>query len=221
MSPETPRPSRALAAAALLLTLAVGAGAGYLAVSGADAVASQSALVVGPDATIAAPAAGDLTGLDVSMGQTVRAGQVVAVVAAAAGRLAVRASRRGKVTAVYVALGQPVAVGTPLLQVAEPGPLEVRALVPEDEVDRIEVGASATLRFDAYGGRTFSGRVRQIAPVTAAALAPAVSSAPAAETYIKTAQMIPVFISIVDPPAGLVPGESAQASITATAVPGP
>ncbi len=55
--------------------------------------------------------------------------------------------------------------GTLLLVIANPEPLHLKGLVDENEVAHVAVGQRATLRTEAFPGRVFEGRVRQIAPL--------------------------------------------------------
>jgi HlyD family secretion protein len=55
--------------------------------------------------------------------------------------------------------------GTLLLSLAATSTLHLEGLVDENEVARVAVGQPARLRTEAFGDRTFAGRVRKISPV--------------------------------------------------------
>jgi HlyD family secretion protein len=55
--------------------------------------------------------------------------------------------------------------GTLLLSLAATSTLHLEGLVDENEVTRVAVGQPARLRTEAFGQRSFSGRVRKISPV--------------------------------------------------------
>jgi RND family efflux transporter MFP subunit len=55
--------------------------------------------------------------------------------------------------------------GTLLLSLAATSTLHLEGLVDENEVARVVVGQEARLRTEAFGDRSFSGRVRKISPV--------------------------------------------------------
>ncbi len=55
--------------------------------------------------------------------------------------------------------------GTLLLSLAATSTLHLEGLVDENEVARVAIGQPARLRTEAFGERTFAGRVRKISPV--------------------------------------------------------
>jgi len=83
----------------------------------------------------------------------------------------VLAPMRGTILDVPVEAGDAVSAvttvtgGTLLLVIADPDPLHLEGLVDENEVAHVAVGQPARLRTEAYPGRTFSGKVRHIAPL--------------------------------------------------------
>lgn len=70
----------------------------------------------------------------------------------------------GVVTRRHVEVGQNVAVGTLLFDVADTDPLLVRLYMPERELGRVEIGQLVTIEPDNEPGATFPGRVVRIAP---------------------------------------------------------
>lgn len=67
----------------------------------------------------------------------------------------------GVVTAVSAEVGQVVAAGAPVVQIAQDGPRDVVFSVPEDQVARMAVGAPVSVRAWATGS-TLSARVREV-----------------------------------------------------------
>jgi len=83
----------------------------------------------------------------------------------------VLAPMAGKILNVAVEDGDAVSAvtavtgGTLLLVIANPDPLHLKGLVDENEVAHVAVGQRANLRTEAYPGRVFAGKVREIAPL--------------------------------------------------------
>lgn len=67
----------------------------------------------------------------------------------------------GVVTAVSAEVGQVVAAGAPVVQIAQDGPRDVVFSVPEDQVARMAVGSPVSVRAWATGS-TLSARVREV-----------------------------------------------------------
>jgi len=55
--------------------------------------------------------------------------------------------------------------GTVLMTIADTSALHVKGVVDENEIGRVRVGMPARIRTEAFPERTFTGRVRKIAPV--------------------------------------------------------
>ncbi|NQT18270.1 MAG: efflux RND transporter periplasmic adaptor subunit [Planctomycetes bacterium] len=70
----------------------------------------------------------------------------------------------GTVTKVHVRPGDLATVRTPLLEMMETSSLVVRFAVPESQAWLIKQGADVSIRFDAYPGRQFAGRVVRTYP---------------------------------------------------------
>jgi HlyD family secretion protein len=116
----------------------------------------------------------------------------------------------GRVLDVYVEEGDAVAGvaavtgGTLLLSLASTSSQHLEGLVDENEVARVAVGQPARIRTEAHPGRTFAGRVREIAPV---------GKREQNVTYFE------VEVEVVDPDAELLkPRMSADADIVAEVV---
>ena len=67
------------------------------------------------------------------------------------------------VEVVSVRPGDLVPAGRIVINLLEPSQLWVKVYVPETDLAHVHVGQTATVRVDSYGGRTFSGQIRQIA----------------------------------------------------------
>ena len=69
-----------------------------------------------------------------------------------------------EVGTVIVSASRDVSGGTVLLQMADLSTVQVRALVDETDIGKIQPGMSATITVDAYPNRPFDGRVLKIEP---------------------------------------------------------
>jgi RND family efflux transporter MFP subunit len=78
------------------------------------------------------------------------------------GYTALVADVSGVVTAVEAEVGQVVAVGTPVVRIAQDGPRDVVFSVPEDRVSAVKVGADVTVRVWSEN-RSIVGKVREVA----------------------------------------------------------
>ena len=72
----------------------------------------------------------------------------------------------GIVSKRHVQPGEKVGVDAALLSIVDLRKLELQAMVPADDVPRIRVGATASIRVDGYPERQFVGKVERIAPAT-------------------------------------------------------
>jgi RND family efflux transporter MFP subunit len=77
----------------------------------------------------------------------------------------VRAPFDGIVTGVKASIGEGVSPGQDLFTLVDIGEIRVEARVLESEIGRIKSGREANLRFAAYPGRVFRGKVRAVSPV--------------------------------------------------------
>ncbi|CAN5139199.1 efflux RND transporter periplasmic adaptor subunit [soil metagenome] len=66
----------------------------------------------------------------------------------------------------HVQAGEKVAIDMPLVSIVDLAKLEMQALVPADEVPKVQVGSVAKLKIDGYPDRVFDGKVERIAPAT-------------------------------------------------------
>jgi membrane fusion protein (multidrug efflux system) len=80
-------------------------------------------------------------------------------------RTTLRAPFAGRVADVVVSGGQHVTAGTVLMTVVRLDPIDVEAEVGESAVPDLVEGRSADVRFAAFPGESFSGRIRSVNPV--------------------------------------------------------
>jgi HlyD family secretion protein len=67
------------------------------------------------------------------------------------------------VTTKVAAQGEVLAAGAPIVVVTDLDQLHMKAYVPESEIGRVKIGDSAQVHVDAFPGRPFAARVREIA----------------------------------------------------------
>jgi RND family efflux transporter MFP subunit len=80
-------------------------------------------------------------------------------------RTRVRAPFEGIVTGVKISSGESVGPGQDLFTLVDVREIRVEARVLESEIGRIKIGREASLKFAAYPGRVFRGKVRAVSPV--------------------------------------------------------
>ena len=126
----------------------------------------------------------------------------------------IRAPEAGQLSQVSVKAGQFVNAGTQLMYIVPDG-VWVIANFKETQVKNIHIGEPASIRVDALGGQTFTGRVSNISPATGSELSAGAAN-PATGNYIKVAQRIPVRIDLDANQQNLTllrPGMSVTASV--------
>jgi multidrug efflux system membrane fusion protein len=75
------------------------------------------------------------------------------------------ADAAGVVSAVQAEPGQVVAAGQPVLRLARPGEMEAAIAVPENRVAELKAAEEIRIALWADSGRTYAGRIREIAPM--------------------------------------------------------
>lgn len=108
----------------------------------------------------------------------------------------------GVVAAVLAEPGQVVTSGQPVLRVARDGEREVAIALPEGEVAGLAPGAQAEIGLWSAGGKTYRGRLRELAPAADAAT----------RTYAAR-------VTVLDPDAALALGMTASVRFAAPAAP--
>ena len=122
----------------------------------------------------------------------------------------VKAPTKGIVSRKSVEVGQLIQPGQALMAVIPIDRVWITANFKETQVEHIRPGQRVSIRADAYGGKTFSGKVESLAAATGArfSLLPPDNST---GNYVKVVQRIPVRISLdagQDPERLLRPGMS-------------
>jgi len=101
----------------------------------------------------------------------------------------IRAPFSGRITERFITLGQHLRPGDELFTVADYDPLVARIYLPERDVIELEEGREVRITLAANAEFSFSGRIRQIAPVVDIATG-----------------TVKVTVEAVQPPAGVRPG---------------
>lgn len=108
-------------------------------------------------------AAARLAAVRASSSEAAAAGAAVAGALATRDELTITAPDDGIVLARYADTGEVLGATTPILSLGLVRRPWIRAYVGERYIARVKVGQAVTLRVDAYPGRTFPGRVVEIA----------------------------------------------------------
>lgn len=108
------------------------------------------------------------------------------------------ADHDGIVAAVLAEPGQVVTAGQPVLRVARDGEREVAIALPEGGIAGLTPGAEAEIGLWSAGGRTYRGRLRELAP----------AADPATRTYAAR-------VTVLDPDAALALGMTASVRFAA------
>jgi membrane fusion protein (multidrug efflux system) len=110
----------------------------------------------------------------------------------------VKAPQRGVVSRKSVEVGQVMQPGQPLMALIPLENVWITANFKETQLKNMRPGQKATVKVDAYGGRTFDGHVDSIAPATGArfSLLPPEN---ATGNYVKVVQRVPVKIVLDGP----------------------
>jgi multidrug resistance efflux pump len=205
----------------VLAVLAIGGGIGYWIYNNYEYYTTDDAQVSGQLVNVSAVATGSLTTLNVNVGSTVTAGQVIgSVTPATASTTAVPAPVNvtspisGSVVQIYAAQGQAVTPGLPIVEIAQLNNLTITAYVDESAINNIANGQQVDISIDAYSGTSFSGHVQQIVQSAASEFSLLPTEDNASGNFTKVSQRIPVIITL-DNTGGkdLVPGMSAEVTI--------
>ena len=121
-------------------------------------------------------------------------GSVAGVVAEKA---VLKAPIGGQVILSTAVVGQLAVPGQSLAMIADTDNLYFNANIKEGDIRRVKIGQPVNVSVDAYGGRTFHGRVMTIGRATSStfSLLPAQNSG---GNYTKIEQVIPIKVSILD-----------------------
>jgi RND family efflux transporter MFP subunit len=110
----------------------------------------------------------------------------------------IRAPFSGIITDIKVSPGEHVSAGRELLTLVNISRIQVHARVLESEIGKMQVGREVDLRFSAYPGKVFKGKVSAISPVV--------------NPEFKTCK---VFVDVENPKEELKPGMHAEVEIAA------
>lgn len=217
-APPRPRALRWLVIDLVILVVLGGAGAGVVAIShnGTTEVSSQSAVVVATSAAVTAPIAGTVTRAPARAGGRVLDGKTVFALAPARGGNVedVPAPETGTVASVLTPPGSVVSAGETLAVLVPRNPMEVVAMVSEDDIRHVARGQSADITLPVDPGTVLHGHVLAIWPETAQTYIGASGvPAPPAQEFLKKTALVPVAISLKTSPPALASGESAEVTI--------
>jgi RND family efflux transporter MFP subunit len=110
----------------------------------------------------------------------------------------IRAPFSGIIADIQVSPGEHISVGRELFTLVNISRIQVHARVLESEIGKIQVGREVDLRFSAYPGRIFKGKVSAISPIV--------------NPEYKTCK---VFVDVENPNEELKPGMHAEVEIAA------
>jgi len=134
-----------------------------------DYLALSGDIVSGTTVDAYSDVAGKVTKLYVSVGQRVEKDEPLAEVDPSRPGMTfntgvVKAPSSGTGIALPAQLGMTISQAVPVARLAGSGSLEARAFVAERFISKMRVGLPVELTLDAYPGRTFYGRVRELSP---------------------------------------------------------
>lgn len=203
--------------------LAILGGVGYWVYDGYTYYHTDDAQVSGQVLNISAPAAGTLTSLTATVGETVSAEQVIGTItmppAAAAGPVSapltvnVTSPIDGTIVQVPAVQGQGVAPGLQLVTVTNLNALTITAYVDESAINNISVNQAVDIHIDAYSDTSFTGHVAQIVQATAGQFSLLPNQDPTSGNFTKVSQRIPVLITLDKNNKDVVPGMSAEVTV--------
>ncbi len=207
----------------IIAVLAIAGGIGYFIYNNYMYYSTDDAQVSGNVVSINALSTGELTTMNLQVGQKVTAGQVIAAITpppttgattATPKALSITSPINGTVIATYAVQGQDVAPGLALAQLTDLNTVTITAYVGEGALNNINVGQQVDIHIDAYGGTSFTGHVQQIVQATAGTFSLLPVEDNASGNFTKVGQRIPVVITL-DGTSGkdLLPGMSAEVTI--------
>jgi len=159
----------ALLCSTLLLTgcpvAIIGGGAAAIAYVSASShtVYIEKSQVSAPTVDLSPTHAGVLRSLNVSAGDTVSPGTVVAQV----GVELIKSTQGGLVISTEGDVGDQVAAGTPVVQMIDPQSLRIVGEIDENKgLENIHVGDPVKFTVDAFGGKSYVGTVDEVSPTS-------------------------------------------------------
>jgi len=124
----------------------------------------------------------------------------------------VRAAFDGVIDATFIEVGEHVAPGTRLLMYHDPKTVWVDANVKETEFRRLRIGATASVKVDAYPDRDFKAEVVRLGSAATSEFALLPSPNPSGN-FTKVTQRLPVRLAIEQDDALLRPGMMVEVAI--------
>ncbi|MFZ1043755.1 MAG: efflux RND transporter periplasmic adaptor subunit [Anaerolineales bacterium] len=187
--------SKTMIIAAAIVVLLAGLGiAGYFIYEGEFYYQTDNAKVDTAMYQLTANAGGQLIRMNVSQGDEVKAGQILAQVELSP---YIRSPVDGTVTEVDMQRGDYVTPTDVILVVAKTSDMYITANVEETNILKIHMGQSVSVYLDAYG-RSFDGYVEDLNTVTSTELTGSAISFTTSGTYTKVTQLIPIKIKLLD-----------------------
>jgi multidrug resistance efflux pump len=209
----------------VLALFAIAGGVAYLIYNNYMYYSTDDAQLTGNVVPINAIASGQLTTLNVALGDSVTIGETIATITpaptASATGVAIKVKPiditspiNGKVIETSAVSGQVVSPGIALIELADLNSITVTAYVAEGAINNIKVGQAVDISIDAYNGTSFTGKVQQIVPAAASIFSLLPTQDNASGNFTKVGQRIPVVITL-DGNGGktLAPGMSASTTI--------
>jgi multidrug resistance efflux pump len=205
----------------VLALFAIAGGISYFLYNNYMYYSTDDAQLTGNVVNVNALATGQLTTLNVALGDSVTAGQTIATITPAptgtstkVTTIAITSPINGKVIQTSAVSGQGVVPGLPLVELVDLNSVTVTAYVNESAIDNIKVGQDVDITVDAYNGTSFTGKVQQIVPAAASIFSLLPTQDNASGNFTKVGQRIPVVITL-DGNGGkiLAPGMSATTVI--------
>lgn len=194
-------------------------------------VSTDNAKVVADLVQVGSLNAGRILRMEIDLGSPVTEGQLIAIVDIPAvisksdttntAKLGFRdvqdqfvevlAPRSGVVAARWAKAGDTVPAGQPIITLMDAREVWVVANIDEGKIDKVRLGQLVDVRVDTLG-RTVSGTVATISPVTAAtfSLLPSQSSS---SSFNKVSQLVPVKVVFSEANLQLIPGSSVGVKI--------
>ena len=187
--------SKTMIIAAAIVILLAGLGiAGYFIYEGSFYYQTDNAKVDTAIYQLTANASGQLINLNVSQGDEVKAGQMLAQVQHGP---YLRSPVDGTVTEVAMQKGDYVTAMEVILVIAKTSDMYITANVEETNILKIHPGQSVIVSLDAYG-QSFDGYVEDVNTVTSTELTGSATSFTTSGTYTKVTQLIPIKIKLLD-----------------------
>jgi multidrug resistance efflux pump len=209
----------------VLALFAIAGGIAYLLYNNYMYYSTDDAQLTGNVIPINAIASGQLTTLDVTLGQNVTIGETLASItpvstvsttgpALKVKPIDITSPINGKVIQTSAVNGQVVSPGLALVELADLNSITVTAYVDESAINNIKTGQDVDIKIDAYSDTNFTGKVQQIVPAAASTFSLLPTQDNASGNFTKVGQRIPVVITL-DGNGGktLAPGMSATTTI--------